>query len=43
VVSAKVVRVTPREDDAIWKFDVGVQFEEALDEGLVGEIARRAR
>jgi hypothetical protein len=42
VVSAKVVRVASRKDDPIWKFDVGVQFQQPLDDALVGEIERRA-
>jgi hypothetical protein len=37
------VRVTSRGEDAIWKFDVGVQFETPLDETPVQELARRAR
>ena len=42
VVPARVMRVAPRRNDRIWKFDVGVRFEVQLGAELLGEIEKRA-
>ena len=41
-VTTEVVRVEARHNDPIWKFEVGVRFEEPLAAGLLEEIERRA-
>jgi serine/threonine-protein kinase len=38
----RVNRVSARDGDAIWRFDVGVQFETPLSDSLLNEIERRA-
>jgi serine/threonine protein kinase len=43
VVQARVVRVSVRGSESVWRFDVGVKFEPALDETLVSELSRRAK
>jgi serine/threonine-protein kinase len=43
MVPARVMRVGGRGGDPIWRYEVGVQFEEALGEELLAEIQSRAR
>lgn len=43
IVPARVVRVESREGGTMWKYEVGVQFEEALGAELLGEIEKRAQ
>jgi hypothetical protein len=42
VVPARVVRVGGRAGDPLWRFDVGVRFEEPLGAELLAEIEKRA-
>jgi len=42
VVPARVMRVGGRGGDPIWRYEVGVQFEEALGDELLAEIQKRA-
>jgi len=42
VVTARVLRVTVRSSDSMWRFDVALQFDAPLDEKVLFELARRA-
>jgi serine/threonine protein kinase len=42
VVNARVLRVSVRNSDSMWRFDVALQFDTPLDEKVVFELARRA-
>lgn len=43
VVQARVVRVSVRGSESVWRFDVGVKFEPALDEAVVTELSKRSK
>jgi serine/threonine protein kinase len=43
VVQARVVRVSVRGSESVWRFDVGVKFEPPLEEPVVAELTRRAK
>jgi serine/threonine protein kinase len=43
VVQAKVVRVSVRGSESVWRFDVGVKFEPPLDEAVVAELSKRRK
>jgi serine/threonine protein kinase len=42
-ISAQVVRTSALAFDALWRFEVGIQFQAPLDDALLFELERRAR
>ena len=43
VVQARVVRVSVRPSESVWRFDVGVKFDPPLAENVVAELSRRSK